>query len=231
MWASALPSQKRPPTQTVGRQCVFRKFVRALTKSSEVCDMRQVSVLILALLLVSKGAVADEQYELFRVTCDKLVPSFQLEPLVLWNIRHVIWPSDRWNDHVQAMKRLEREAGIYALGEPYAYYDKPRTTWDCGAMHAEILFDKIQRENPIAGEPPVYIRDFPRLSIRIGSRSVLHMLPVYPYSVTAYGDYEGKPNLRLCSREQRCIEPSLYGRGPIDGQGADRLFKEAAESQ
>lgn len=127
------------------------------------------------------------------------------------------------------MKRLEREAGIYALGEPYAYYDKPRTTWTCGAMHAEILFDKIQRENPIAGEPPVYIRGFPRLSIRIGSRSVLHMLPVYPYSVTAYGDYEGKPNLRLCSREQRCIEPSMYGREPIDGQGADRLFKEAAE--
>lgn len=90
MWASAFPSQKRPPTQTVGRQGILRKFVQALTLSSDVFDMRQVSVLILALVLVSKGAVADEQYELFRVTCDKLIPSFQLEPLVLWNIRHVI---------------------------------------------------------------------------------------------------------------------------------------------
>ncbi len=192
--------------------------------------MRSTSALILALLVVSKGAIADEQYELFRVTCDKVVPSFQLEPLVLWNIRHVVWPSRRWDDHVQAMKRLEREASLYALGELYSYYDKPKTAWDCGALHAEIIFDKMARENPIPGEPPVSVRSFPRLSIQIGSRSVVQMLPVYPYSVTAYGDWEGAPNLRLCSREQRCIEPSLHGRAPLDEKSVDLLFKEAAES-
>lgn len=51
----------------------------------------------------------------------------------------------------------------------------------------KFFFDKIQRENPISGEPPVYTRTFPRLSLHMDSRNVLRMLPVYAYAVTAYG--------------------------------------------
>ena len=188
--------------------------------------MHTLASLLSLLLLASGHALADEKYEFVRVTCDKMVPSLQFERVEFWNIGHLIWPTrNNWVSHQEALKKLEQDAGLYVFAELYGHYDVPSIAWGCGAIQATVVFDKLERPNPQgAAQSPVYVRSYPRISVRYGEQEIVKSLAIQAYTVHVYSDYKGSAYLKICSREHVCKEDLASAWAPLDTEKAANLL-------
>jgi len=180
-------------------------------------------VYALILMLSVSNARADEEYELFRVTCSNILPSFQVEPYTYWNIGHLIWPKrGDWSSHVAALLKLESEASLYVFGDLYGHYDGSELRWKCGSIEVVATFDKLERENPMGkAYPPVYVRTFPRISVWHGSKKIVSSLPIAPYSFRTYVDYTGEPYIAICSRDRKCKDDLATNWIPLTRESVD----------
>jgi hypothetical protein len=186
--------------------------------------------LLLAIwLLASSQSHADEDYLLYRITCNKAIPSFQVEKYTYWNIRHVIWPKrSDWAAHVAALQRLEREESLYVLHELYGYYSESQLEWTCGGIEAVLTFDKLRREHPGGSEfPPVFVRSAPRLSAWFKGKQIIADLPVAPYTLRTYADYQGAPYIAICSGEGVCKDELASTWAPVTRQHVDAMLTNA----
>ena len=174
------------------------------------------------LVLASEHCLADEEYLLHRVTCNKSIPSFQIEKYIYWNIGHLIWPKRfDWPAHVAALQKLETEESLYVFHEAYGHYSEPQLKWTCGAFEAVVTFDKTERENPKGPKfPPVFFRTFPRISLWSKGKQFVQDLPIAGYTFRAYGDHRGEPYIAICSGTG-CKDTLASNWAPITRENVD----------
>jgi hypothetical protein len=184
-------------------------------------------ILSALLFLASVHCYADEDYRLYRVTCNKSIPSFQIESYVYWNIGHVIWPKRfDWPAHVAALQKLESEESLYAFHEDYAYYSEPHLKWKCGGFEVVLTFDKSQRENPKGPAfPPVFVRSYPRISVWSKGKKIVTDLPIAAYyAFRTYADYSGEPYIAICSGAGVCKDNLAVNWAPMTRESIDAVL-------
>jgi len=108
-------------------------------------------ILLLAIIAASSKATSDELYEFDRIRCDREFSEIEIEKVSFYNIGDSVWHGGPGENHVLALKRLEKEHGLYVFNEPYGYYSAPPVSISCGNSRVEIHYEKgywQDRDNP-----------------------------------------------------------------------------------
>ncbi len=150
-------------------------------------------------------ARSDERYVFHRVLCDHTLPTFELSLIDYWNIGDRIWPlsenrdeATRWDEHVAAMKRLERENGLYVLHDGTGYYDREPLEWRCGPFIARIDVDRTARSTDVdPSSDRFHYRANPRLTLELYGKYAKSTPLIYKFDIDPFNPGYGQPLHRI----------------------------------
>jgi hypothetical protein len=181
--------------------------------------------LVLALLIgmLPAHGRADEYYEFYRVRCTSAIPSFEVQHTAYWNVRHVVWPTWQWQDHVAALKKLEQEERLFVFDQLYGYSDADKVEFICGPYVATITYDVIRRpKGPVGSEQPVRMNA--RITINSEKALVLN-LPLRRFNeLKVYADDQPNHYIHLCDGSA-CGSDLAEAIGPLTPMTTGKLIR------
>jgi hypothetical protein len=120
--------------------------------------------------------MADEPYLFYRITCSPEVGYFEIQRDLIYNIGDYVWPAnDKWQSHIQNLKRLEKRHGLYTLQDLYGYDDGQPIVCTLPSTKIRIDYKRAFRNREDGGQAyrtdPV-LRIQPFVSIHLDDNAV-----------------------------------------------------------
>lgn len=195
-------------------------------RQQTVCTLVRALALIFGTNLAF-AAHADEYYKFYRIRCDPTLTGLKIQKEGIWNIGDEIWGNGSWEDHVQALKSLEDEGGLYLIDQSFGYDtfgldDGKAVVINCGTIRAQIDFDSIPQT-----DYKRRARMNPRVTITANQVPLVSSVYIAKlYRVEIYLERNGPPRINVCLSDVWCNPYVLMPDTPMTQQVAEAFIRD-----